>query len=932
MSFIIRNLTAGTVTIDDLGMEFAASADVDFLPEPAQDVAKSADLVAQITAGNLIVLDPNDGVTPLSSADSIKVVQVHNDPHWGINGADLNDLDDVNITTVNNGDLIQWNGSTWVNVTPATVAGGMDLDDLGDVDDATPHTTNIPYVFVGDGTNLDVVDATTDVNFIEAIQDHVGGMIGTTTDLTINYNDGTGNLDYSVDDSYLRNDGDTLDSGTLTIATGASVVVQTGATLTLTDLPTSGTDAANKTYVDSIAAGRDPKESVRVASTGDVGGTYNATGGTGGTGEFTNVDLTNADGISLNVGDRYLIKDQPDPKQNGIYVVTTAGVTGVIERASDHDGSPASEVSAGNATFVEVGTVNNNTGWIVVGDGQLTLNTDNIVWTQDSGLGTFLAGAGLALNGNIFSLDVDNLTTATAVAADEIAFNDISDSTTTRKTTFSNLISDLNIYTSSNLTASDGVLINAGDIQLDITNLTATTITGVDELVFDNGGTGAHAKTTVTSFLADLNIVNNIGNGIAVQTGADTYVARSVVESTVAGQEGGQVNNGDGIAGNIEIGVDINNAAASASNMLATDEFLGYNSTNNVSFTGLQIAQGVSTILGGLGNSYTTITGDTGSSAAASSTDTLTFIGAVNGGITTVAANGAPDSVTFAMDVADLTVGAGTLLLTDDFAVNDGGSTLRYTFQKMVDDLDIVNGITTNGMLVRTANDTYVSRSIAVDGVGNKDGLTVANADGVAGNPTVGLDITGTPAAGEDMSATDEFVMYNTSATANEKVTGQEIADGVTNILNISGLTVTNIGGQLVLTLIDTTRANKVLSVESTAFKWAENQIGNNDWLMIADANDADTGYIVPLDSTVVKMTAHTEHNNGNAKNIHLYVDGVDQGAVVNFAGAAGQDTDVDVTLNIDVNAGQKLRLRGDATGGSIQDTVIVLWTKFRGA
>ena len=45
----------------------------------------------------------------------------------------LDDLTDVNATTPANGDIIQWDGSEWVN-TQLPDAGAQDLDDLADVD------------------------------------------------------------------------------------------------------------------------------------------------------------------------------------------------------------------------------------------------------------------------------------------------------------------------------------------------------------------------------------------------------------------------------------------------------------------------------------------------------------------------------------------------------------------------------------------------------------------------------------------------------------------------------------------------------------------------------------------------------------------------------------------------------------------------------
>jgi hypothetical protein len=161
--------------------------------------------------------------------------------------------------------------------------------------------------------------------------------------------------------------------------------------------PTGNLDAANKQYVDSVAAGLDPKESVRVATTANIG-TYN----TGTPDTLTSVANTQ-DGVTLVVGYRVLVRAQTDAKQNGIYRVTAVAGTSSLERAPDQDGSVPAEVSAGNFTFVEAGTTYASTGWILTGAGVLTLNTDNLIWAQFSGAGTYLAGSGLLLTGNTFS-------------------------------------------------------------------------------------------------------------------------------------------------------------------------------------------------------------------------------------------------------------------------------------------------------------------------------------------------------------------------------------------------------------------------------------------------------------------------------------------------------------------------------------------------
>lgn len=150
--------------------------------------------------------------------------------------------------------------------------------------------------------------------------------------------------------------------------------------------PVSAQDAATKFYVDSVSAGLDPKASVRVATT--VAGTLATS--------FENGDTI--DGVTLATGNRILIKNQATASQNGIYTVNSSGAP---TRATDFDGSPANEVSGGAFTFVEQGTVNVGTGWVVVWDGNVVVGTDAINFTQfsDTGTVTYLAGAGLTQTG-----------------------------------------------------------------------------------------------------------------------------------------------------------------------------------------------------------------------------------------------------------------------------------------------------------------------------------------------------------------------------------------------------------------------------------------------------------------------------------------------------------------------------------------------------
>lgn len=122
MSFIIRNITGGSLTIDDLGIELPAPLDEhDLRQEPPNDVAISADLAANISAGNIAVLDPLDGVTPLSISEGLELVASTNDPHYRIRGGRAVDVAFDNSGTdnagtnlqdaaVNNSGKVKWRG------------------------------------------------------------------------------------------------------------------------------------------------------------------------------------------------------------------------------------------------------------------------------------------------------------------------------------------------------------------------------------------------------------------------------------------------------------------------------------------------------------------------------------------------------------------------------------------------------------------------------------------------------------------------------------------------------------------------------------------------------------------------------------------------------------------------------------------------------
>jgi hypothetical protein len=76
-----------------------------------------------------------------------------------------------------------------------------------------------------------------------------------------------------------------------------------------------------------------------------------------------------------------------------------------MTRATDADVS--AEVTPGMFTFVEEGTVNADTGWVLTTNAPITLATTGLVFTQFSGAGQIIGGNGLTLTGNTLDVNVD---------------------------------------------------------------------------------------------------------------------------------------------------------------------------------------------------------------------------------------------------------------------------------------------------------------------------------------------------------------------------------------------------------------------------------------------------------------------------------------------------------------------------------------------
>ena len=95
--------------------------------------------------------------------------------------------------------------------------------------------------------------------------------------------------------------------------------------------------------------GLDIKSSVRAATTTDI----------------TLSGTQTVDGVVLVAGNRVLVKNQTNASQNGIYVVSASTWTRAIDAEAN------GELTAGSFTFVEEGTYNSDSGWVISTNGEI---------------------------------------------------------------------------------------------------------------------------------------------------------------------------------------------------------------------------------------------------------------------------------------------------------------------------------------------------------------------------------------------------------------------------------------------------------------------------------------------------------------------------------------------------------------------------------
>jgi len=271
----------------------------------------------------------------------------------------------IEITTSQVTDLAEFIDDTVGDSVAGLVKEGEGIDVVYDdgagtltisAEDATSSNKGIASF---NSTDFTVASGAVTLN-AERVEDIVGNLVIGGTGIDATYTDGAGTLSIDIDSTVTTNSGSqTLTNKTL--GTGNSLSADLNANsnkITNLAAPTNSGDAANKAYVDAVSEGLHIHAAAVAATTGNID---------------LSTDLENGDvvdGVTLVTGDRVL------------------------------------EVDGGDFIFVTGGTLYDNTGWVQTSTGVATIGTDPINFTQFSGAGTYLAGDGLTLTGNTFSVDV----------------------------------------------------------------------------------------------------------------------------------------------------------------------------------------------------------------------------------------------------------------------------------------------------------------------------------------------------------------------------------------------------------------------------------------------------------------------------------------------------------------------------------------------
>ena len=353
---------------------------------------------------------------------------------------------------------------------------------------------------------------------------------------------------------------------------------------TVSTTPSSGTDLANKAYVDTMVSSgityHTPVKYEVPNTTGNLNATYsNGTGGVGAT--LTNAGTLAAfapDGPTAQVGDRILIYNQTNQFENGVYEVTTVGdgsTAWVLTRTTDTDSYGVKDPNAlgeGDAFFITAGNTGKGETYVCNTVGTITFGTTAITFTQVSSAQVYSAGTGLTLTNTTFSLTAPVATTLGGTGLTSFTANGA-------------------VYATSTSALTTGTLpvASGGTGQTSFTD---------GELLIGNSTGNTLAKATLTAG-AGISVTNGSGSitiantapdqVVALTAGSNIVISGSYPNFTIAATGGGTVSSVSG-TGTVN-GITLTGTVTSTGSLTLGGTLSGVDLTTQVTGT-LPVANG----------------------------------------------------------------------------------------------------------------------------------------------------------------------------------------------------------------------------------------------------------------------------------------------------------------------------------------------------
>jgi hypothetical protein len=709
-----------------------------------------------------------------------------------------------------------------------------------------------------------------------------------------------------------------------------------GLNITNVATPVNSADAANKAYVDGVAQGLDPKNSVRAANAVTDG----------------NQTLSGAatiDGVVLATGDRVLIRNQTDQTTNGIYVVNTAGAW---TRATD--AIPGTTLTSGAYFFVEEGTTNAGIGWVLTTANPVAGKA--LVFTQFSGAGQILAGVGVSKTGNTLSV---------------LAGPNGTLSITTNGVDLATLPSSAGTW---------------HQVQVDtfgrvVTGVNPTTIAGY-------GITDAQPLNSNLTALSSLTTT-----GIMVETGASTFATRQLVgaanQIAITAGDGTTANPTVAIATNAvlpgTLGVTVP-TGTTAQETAASDGTLRYNTDtasmrmhDNGAWKNVGTLRTVSVVQPAAGITVTTTNPTTDSATytlalagellGVQSLSTFGITSRTNTGTwTTITLQGGTNRIAITnpdgvagnpiIDLAASGVAPSTYrsVTVDTYGrVTAGTNPTTIAGYGLVDaqplssNLTALSSYNTNGFVAQTGPNTFAGRTWSVN-ANSSTNLTITNPDGVAGNPVLAL--AADLLAITQLNSTGFAVRTGAQTWAQRQIVGAANRVSVTNPAGVAGDVTVDISssyiGQTSITTLGTVTtgvwnatavapqyggtglsalgtANQLLGMNAAAsaieyktLSGTTNQITVTEAagsITLSTPQNLDTSAHVTFNTVTAKQVASTVQTLTDAASVAVDLS-AGTGLVLTATATVGATRALSNPLNMTAGTMVSLRFVQDATGG----------------